>query len=735
MPSIAVLLLSLAASSSVLVGGANDLPGVPTVSTIQRIIAGVPHHERAVNSSSTTDQKTLTAEDILPLLPRNLSQFLPAINQIRTQHCREQTEEFLFGLHNLTSWAVKMFDSAGKVPSGVLSGSTYSLGNFDECVNVVAPVAGGHFQGKYCLARILLTGMRQLNSVEQQPSSVWQDIKDAEERRAIPKDTIHLAFCIPSACSGGDLQEFLTSTMQAANSLSTFRVDVEVEESMCQVKKEMELDDKDIAFISVMAFFLLLLSISSVYDFITTVDIKEKGSTPPSVVREALLAFSVPRNMKKLVKYTPTEDTIDCIFGIKFYAMLLILIGHCSLFRSGGPVLNADFFQKAQMKFENSLLFNNQLFVDTFLLVSGFLFCYHLFKELDKRKSINVPVLYIFRFIRLSPAYIVVIAFYASVFYKLDSGPFWEARVGLERERCLESWWTNVLYINNYVKTESVCMFQSWYIAVDTHLFLLAPLIIIPLHRRPFVGQALLMVLMISSIVIPFVVTYVQSLDPLLMFYSREIVDISTNYTFVTAYIKTHMRATPYFCGILLGYILIRFQASGQKLSKTMLFCGWAIGSLCAISALFSVTAFYSPNYQYSSLDAAIFAAWDKVGWCVGSSWLIFACCTNNGGPLHRLLTWRPVVPLSRLTYCAYLVNGIIELHGAGTQRTPAYLSILDYAKASLSHAVLTFSCALLLCLAFDSPIHALQTALLKRERRKNSGNAEIKENGSTLPS
>lgn len=126
---------------------------------------------------------------------------------------------------------------------------------------------------------------------------------------------------------------------------------------------------------------------------------------------------------------------------------------------------------------ENSLFLNSVLLVDTFLLVGGFLLCRLLLLELEKRKGrLNVLVLYIGRYVRqgkfqkenkqiinlfvfcyrLTPSYAIVIMLYITVLYRLGDGPLWNSKVGLERDRCIESWWTNLLYINNYVNTNSL---------------------------------------------------------------------------------------------------------------------------------------------------------------------------------------------------------------------------------------------------------------------------------------
>jgi hypothetical protein len=44
----------------------------------------------------------------------------------------------------------------------------------------------------------------------------------------------------------------------------------------------------------------------------------------------------------------------------------------------------------------------------------------------------------------------------------------------LEQERCQESWWKNILYINNYYGNDKLCMFQSWYLAGELIIFLIS---------------------------------------------------------------------------------------------------------------------------------------------------------------------------------------------------------------------------------------------------------------------
>lgn len=50
-----------------------------------------------------------------------------------------------------------MADAWGKLPSGILSGNLYELGNFDQCLSIDQFVPdAGTVKGQYCLATVAL---------------------------------------------------------------------------------------------------------------------------------------------------------------------------------------------------------------------------------------------------------------------------------------------------------------------------------------------------------------------------------------------------------------------------------------------------------------------------------------------------------------------------------------------------------------------------------------------------
>lgn len=52
---------------------------------------------------------------------------------------------------------IVVVDAWGKVPSGILAGNMYELGNFDQCLSIEEAVENvGKIQGQYCLAGLII---------------------------------------------------------------------------------------------------------------------------------------------------------------------------------------------------------------------------------------------------------------------------------------------------------------------------------------------------------------------------------------------------------------------------------------------------------------------------------------------------------------------------------------------------------------------------------------------------
>ncbi|XP_058833255.1 nose resistant to fluoxetine protein 6-like isoform X2 [Topomyia yanbarensis] len=587
-----------------------------------------------------------------------------------------------------------MFDSSAKSTFGIEHGNEFQLGHFDQCMGINSLDQAGVI-AQFCLTDVKAKGY-QLRNVGSRKSPLPQNYT-----------LVHWGVCIPASCSENDVIAVLRKT-------TGFR-DVTIPSKGCHRDKATVTSMSDIIYVSVICFFVLMVAFSTVYH---VQSLYSCHATKESVFGQVLKSFSIVENLRKLGQDSKDDHGLGCINGIKALSMVFILGGHALLFIVGGAMYNPGFYGEQVKLLRNAILLNSPLLVDTFLLLSGFLFARLLLIELDKRRGrVNFAVIYIFRYIRLTPAYAAMIALYATWLPRLGSGPLWDRRMQLEQSRCQASWWRNILYINNYIGTDQLCMFQSWYLATDTQLFVLAPLLLYPMWMcRRRITLTLAGTVALVSVVVPFCVTYYGRVDPSLMYYVDELDDIQANYYFANVYVKTHMRATAYVFGILAGYLVHLMQEKSITIGRRTVALLWICSTIIGSASMFGVSTFYNSTGTNNYLYNALYAALHRLGWSLSNGWLVLACVSGHAGPLKRILSSRALVPISRLTYCAYLTNGLVELYISASQRVPLYSSVFGLTAVTLSHICLTFLAALGLCLMFESPIHGIEKIFLRRQ-------------------
>lgn len=89
-------------------------------------------------------------------------------------------------------------------------------------------------------------------------------------------------------------------------------------------------------------------------------------------------------------------------------------------------------------------------------MLSGLLTAYVFIREVEKRKNkISFGLMfkfYIHRFWRITPPYMLVILVASCLTQFMGDGPTYN-KDGFE-PFCKTTWWTNFLYVNNFVKVE-----------------------------------------------------------------------------------------------------------------------------------------------------------------------------------------------------------------------------------------------------------------------------------------
>ena len=300
-----------------------------------------------------------------------------------------------------------------------------------------------------------------------------------------------------------------------------------------------------------------------------------------------LVSFSFVKNAEKLFGTNSGKDSarntssFGVIHGLRFFSIAWVILGHAFITPLTAmdnlmPILNYT------RHFEFQVVNNALLAVDTFFVLSGFLVAYLALRQIDKfaqmlRASGKAnragrwfgffACFYAHRYLRLTPLLGFIIIVYTGLTPYLLDGPLWLQR---SDANCVDRWWTNILFVNNFVDGNQECMGWTWYLAVDTQLFLIAPLPLLCFFWRPFLGWICAFCFVVLSAVTNAYISYEEGFTaaPLSGYYSlnrtvfnEQLVAFERNF-FSDMYIMPWCRCAAWVIGLSLGCSLSRMPAS-----------------------------------------------------------------------------------------------------------------------------------------------------------------------------
>lgn len=655
-----------------------------------------------------------------------------ASDNIRSPRCRNQSQLFLQELRNFTLWAVQMFDSAAKIPVGVLAGNQYQLGHYDECVEISVDVGerfGGKLTGQYCLAEIQFNSSFSSRTdpytLNYDPrTSAWEKITYRHDPAKVRRDILHWALCTPASCSPEELHDVLKHELSKIGESQGIHFTSRISQDLCHTQDhDSSFSTGDIIYLFILVSLVFLLVSSTWYDFTFSTDLPEKGAEPttkkPSKLETAFLCFSARRNLKKLASQNSIHPALDASHGSRLMFMLFIIMGHRITTFGGHPIFNAETEERLFQNASAMLLANGPVIVDGFFALSGILLSYPLLAHLAKTERINIVMPIFVRFIRLTPSYMMIVFFHATLLPHMGSGPFWDATVGLEQRRCATNWWSNLLYINNYVNVGDMCMFQSWYLAADFQLYIVCLLTVCAIWHWPRLGYTALGALMALSTIIPFVLIYQNEAAPLLYPYPENIRDVRASWYFQSIYVATHNRAAPYVVGVIIGVLLYKLRNSSHRLGKLLshiayLTCVWGLG----VAILMSVYVFFIPGRPYNALEAALYGSLHRIGFAFAVGGFFVLITWGQINIYQRFFSLKPFVVLSRLTYGAYLTHTMGQLYDQGTLRVPRYLSPYTGMWFTFGDVTFAFGVSLFLLLLVEAPFRSIEKIVFAKKHK-----------------
>ena len=625
-----------------------------------------------------------------------------------------------------------MLDATGKPGAGYKEGNIYASGSYDECLDI------GPGDTEYCTG-YMYVGVN---------TPVLKPI------------TLVYSMCVPKGCTTYDITiAILDGTAAHIYSDPT--------RTTCVSTRKPPFTAGAIIMILVCFLFVVLMMAATVIDFMfrefqafktdgndMSSSLSEKApllaaapdpAKPTKSVSftDVLTTFSLLKVLPQILSTKQPPSAITSINGLRVISMFWVILCHTHYWVLLNGAQNVYRIEGVLSRFTFQAIGNAFFSVDSFFFLSGLLVAYLTFREM-KRKKGQFPFLtyYLHRYLRLTPTYAFVLFFSWLLTMHLADGPTYHLAAwqnSTSYQNCKSYWWTNLLYINNFYpwRMEEECIGWTWYLSNDMQFYIFSPLIIIPMYFLFPIG------LVLSAGVLAVSIAVSGTLAGVYHHQANTFAQVAYNFipnnTNATTYnnlqyIKPWHRVAPYIVGLVLGYILYRLRLPTKRF-----LCYFIFPILMILSGIFLVSTLYGLYPQWhghvpSKAENVIYIMFSRFTWSLGLALLVFACHYGYGGPINWLLSMKFWIPLSRVSYNAYLIHPLILTVIFGSERKPIYYKDYNLAVYAIGIIILSFAAAAVVSVFVEFPIGNLEQVLFKlvglgRQESARTGGEEPRDN------
>ena len=608
---------------------------------------------------------------------------------------------------------IRSLDAFGKPGAGLLDGNFAAHGSFDECMDIESV--------QYCL--LTLTFLITIPGI---PDPIPLPITEA--------------VCIPQSCTTDDMNWVLAEiqTLLFLANIITYPTP-----PVCTTERKLPLTTGAIMVIALCSFFLCLIAVSTLYDclllfkaYLTTHHVEgtalKEEKTPllplsvnsdpsasskassmlgrlPRFLENTLRSFSLYKTLPAILSTKQPPSAITCINGLRVISMFWVILGHTNLFFVTSYTNSLSLLDKTIPSFAYQAVVNAFFSVDSFFFLSGLLTAYLTLREMSRSNG-RFPYLpfYIHRYLRLTPTLAFLIFFSMYMTLHLSDGPNYQAsfnNYSLSYNTCKSYWWTNLLYINNFHPSSlgDECVGWTWYLANDMQFYVVSPLMIILLYHSFPLGLLSVGVFLVSCLAATGAIVGHYG-------YSASIMELGQNTDAI--YTKPYCRIFPYLVGLVLGYVIykkIAFRFS-KVLNVLLYLILWALAAVSCMSVVYGLYGTWH-GHNLSTAESVTYFMFNRLTWGIGLALIVFSCHNGYGWVVNSFLSMGFWVPLSRLTFCTYLVHPIVITVIQASLRQGFPFTAINIAVYTVASVLFSYGVAGVLAVCVEFPLGYVEMA------------------------
>ncbi|KAL4708192.1 hypothetical protein ACJJTC_005334 [Scirpophaga incertulas] len=641
-------------------------------------------------------------------------------------------------------------DASGRIPNGLLEGNLYSFGNYHQCLRIRQIVQDELIEGKYSgitlgldqnpIVMPQMPGLSEWSETLETPDysqmndkrkTTIQDFMKLQEAFAIlagidpvdPSDkdnfrrssskssretssvSLFLGICIPKPCTSTQALDYYVNSVPFFN--------FTIQEEFYRLPNDKPFSPADYVAFVIFSVLLCITIGSTGYDLYCNFVMDCKPS-------KILGCFSIYTNTRRLLTFNASPGALECMDGIRAISMFWVIIGHSFSTTISYPIQNIIEALEWVPLFSSLWITAAPLSVDTFFLLTGILIVYTVIGKINRGVFVrNIPLFYINRLLRMFPLLAAMVLIQASIINHVSDGPYWINIAG-STENCRKNWWATLIHIQNYYDYSRMCLGQTWYLSVDTQLYILSPIILVCLFGSPLVAWLALSITVILSLVPVTVYSYTYNFPGSLVQPSRlgEIGEYMKKY-----YINTLTRSPPFFIGLAFGYLLHQYKGKKVVMRRPLVIGCWIISFLLLAFCFFSIYPVMQSTWDMQQFDNFL-NAYVRSIWALSIGWVIFACVHGYGGLINWFLSLQVWKLPARLSYAMYLVHMAIMYVANSSWTTPQYFTEANTVYRFMADVSITIIASFVLCILIDAPFSTIQKQLLS-----GGGKTKPKEN------